>query len=144
MHAWSSRYGSPALEDTHTGDHPNASRTASDLNGFDLTYYGSSQDEEELSDLVRELTEMGNTSWAQIGEKELRQRQGRVPSILHGVLKIMGRATGAEMHANSLWNDGQGTKVCSASTERISAFIDSDDARKARSEFISFIRESLG
>ncbi|KAG8710273.1 hypothetical protein FRC08_017378 [Ceratobasidium sp. 394] len=144
MHAGSSRHGSTAPEDTQADDHTSASYLAPNPNALEPAYYGSKQDEEELNDLVRELIDMGDASWAHLGEKKLRQRQARVPSLLHTLLKIIGRATGVEINIDSVWHDGRGMKACSASTERISAFTHSEDARKARSNFIRFVCESLG
>ncbi|KAG9099202.1 hypothetical protein FS749_001814 [Ceratobasidium sp. UAMH 11750] len=144
MHAGSSRHGSTAPEDTQADDHTSASYLAPNPNALEPAYYGSKQDEEELNDLVRELIDMGDASWAHLGEKKLRQRQAWVPSLLHTLLKIIGRATGVEINIDSVWHDGRGMKACSASTERISAFTHSEDARKARSNFIRFVCESLG
>ncbi|KAG9123281.1 hypothetical protein FRC07_015151 [Ceratobasidium sp. 392] len=117
--------------------------TAPELDGFDLAYYESDAGEQVLNDMMDELTEMGPASWAQVNEKQLQHRQARLPSILHQILGILGRATGAEIHLDALWHDGRNMQTCSASTERLSAFADSEKACEGRSNFLAFVREHL-
>ncbi|KAG8727126.1 hypothetical protein FRC12_022788, partial [Ceratobasidium sp. 428] len=113
-------------------------------NAINSEHYNSNLKEDELNDIVRKLIEMGRSCWAQIEEEELRQRQAQLPILLHAILKILGQGTGAEAHITALWHDGQNVKACSASTDRSSSFASSEQARKGRAEFFSFVGEQLG
>ncbi|KAG9083852.1 hypothetical protein FS749_005685 [Ceratobasidium sp. UAMH 11750] len=127
-------------DDTDTG----SSGAVSDIRSLGTRYGTSEQDRLEMEQVLVDLQATTESSWAAVGEDELRQRQREMFATITGVLKVLERATGAELHAMAVWHDGTHIQACSASTERLSEFDNTSEAGLCRSTFVKYVHDTIG
>ncbi|KAG9082821.1 hypothetical protein FS749_006552 [Ceratobasidium sp. UAMH 11750] len=127
-------------DDAETG----SSGALSDPRGLGTRYETSEQDQADMERALLGPQETTGQSWAAIGDDELRERQNSIVVTLQTVLKVIERATGAELHAMALWHNGEAMRVCSCSTDRLSGFDETSEAELCRSTFIEYAQQRLG
>ncbi|KAG9099908.1 hypothetical protein FRC06_004711 [Ceratobasidium sp. 370] len=107
--------------------------------------YGTSElDRQEMKQVLSTLQATKDTSWASIEDGELRKRQESLAITIRSTLKVIERATGAELHAIALWHDGESIRACSSSSDRLSGFDFTTQAETCRSTIVRFAQEQLG
>ncbi|KAG9094951.1 hypothetical protein FS749_011440 [Ceratobasidium sp. UAMH 11750] len=94
-------------------------------------YRTSAEDLAESRDLIKRLIKMGNTSWAEVEETELRGRQRQLMPTVRAVMHLLSHATGAELCANVVWHDGSEIVAGVDVTDCAHGFVQSEEARPA-------------
>ncbi|KAG8720866.1 hypothetical protein FRC08_017747 [Ceratobasidium sp. 394] len=88
------------------------SEALSDVRALGGRYGTSELDRQEIEQVLSDLQAMKDTSWASVEDGELRERQKALALTIRSTLKVIERATGAELHAVALWHDGEGMRAC--------------------------------
>ncbi|KAG8709125.1 hypothetical protein FRC08_018529 [Ceratobasidium sp. 394] len=96
----------------------------------------------DLEFAVNLLRQMEPGSWAEVEELTLRDRQQQLLGLTQGLIDFLGRATGAEMHLEAVWHDGEDLRMGCASTSR--DWLVSQASAQSREDFVGFVEETVG
>ncbi|KAG8794903.1 hypothetical protein FRC12_020320 [Ceratobasidium sp. 428] len=113
-------------------------------NAWESTYTASDSELRSWRSLIRYLTELAESSWAEETEHEIKRRQQTLVFLLPKVLKLINRGTGAELQATAVWHDGESVNVNESASPASLSFLKEVACAERGDLFVRYVHRRLG